>query len=285
MSLNNNSSQLRIVSDYVDFDKNKPDGIFININKKNIYKCHALIVGPKNTPYFGGFYLFEINFPKNYPLESPSLKMLTIDGKIRFNPNLYENGKVCLSILGTWAGPGWSRVMTLRTVLLSVQSLFSEFPIRNEPGLEEVDESNAKNINYNNFINFYNLKLGIINILHNILILENNNESTNIRKKSVNSKGKVKILKNKNNYIDKFLENNEIVIIKESLFFKEEILNQFKNNYEEINGNIKSLQIILGEIHFNRVVYFLPDKNHLDFILLNEHFDNLCEELKKMNIF
>ena len=25
---------------------------------------------------------------------------------MRFNPNLYQNGKVCLSILGTWSGPG-----------------------------------------------------------------------------------------------------------------------------------------------------------------------------------
>lgn len=26
-------------------------------------------------------------------------------GKVRFNPNLYNNGKVCLSLLGTWSGP------------------------------------------------------------------------------------------------------------------------------------------------------------------------------------
>ena len=25
-------------------------------------------------------------------------------GTVRFNPNLYQNGKVCLSLLGTWSG-------------------------------------------------------------------------------------------------------------------------------------------------------------------------------------
>ena len=293
MSLNNNSSQLRIVSDYVDFEKNKPDGIFININKKNIYKSHALIIGPKNTPYFGGYYLFEITFPQNYPVESPKLKMLTIDSKTRFNPNLYENGKVCLSILGTWAGPGWTRVMTLRTVLLSVQSLFSDFPIRNEPGLEEVKEEDLRSIHYNNFINFNNLKLSIINILHNIMIhISESHKSESIDKKKVSKKSKESVKKSKNSrsektseYIDNFLIKNEIVMIKECLHFKDVILKEFKNNYDEIDANIKSLQIILGEVVFNRVVYFLPDKNHLDFVSLNENFDNLYQELKKMNIF
>jgi hypothetical protein len=27
--------------------------------------------------------------------------------QVRFNPNLYSDGKVCLSLLGTWSGPGW----------------------------------------------------------------------------------------------------------------------------------------------------------------------------------
>jgi hypothetical protein len=27
---------------------------------------------------------------------------------VRFNPNLYINGKVCLSLLGTWSGPSWN---------------------------------------------------------------------------------------------------------------------------------------------------------------------------------
>ena len=30
--------------------------------------------------------------------------MTTGGNKVRFNPNLYDSGKVCLSLLGTWSG-------------------------------------------------------------------------------------------------------------------------------------------------------------------------------------
>ena len=115
-------------------------------------------------------------------------------------------------------------------------------------------------------------------------------ESNDEKKVSKKSKDSVKKSKNsrsekQSEYIDNFLKKDEIIMIKECLHFKDIILKEFKNNYDEIDANIKSLQIILGEVVFNRVVYFLPDKNHLDFVSLNENFDNLYGELKKMNIF
>lgn len=258
MSSLNNSSKLRIVSDYLDFDKNKPDGIFFYMNKKNIFINYALIIGPKNTPYFGGYYFFKIVFPENYPETSPKINLLTIDGKVRFNPNLYECGKVCLSILGTWNGPGWTNVMTLRTVLISIQSLMGEFPLRNEPGLEEVLENDIRNISYNNFLNFYNLELATINVMNNIIYLKNNKNTTNN---------------------DRFINLNEVK------YFDKIILENFKNNYDDINSNIKSFQIILGEIEIKKSVYFLPSISHLDFVSLNEKFDNLVQKLKKMNLY
>lgn len=33
--------------------------------------------------------------------------LTTGGGRVRFNPNLYDCGKVCLSLLGTWSGPSW----------------------------------------------------------------------------------------------------------------------------------------------------------------------------------
>lgn len=33
--------------------------------------------------------------------------LTTGNGSVRFNPNLYNCGKVCLSLLGTWSGPSW----------------------------------------------------------------------------------------------------------------------------------------------------------------------------------
>ena len=64
-------------------------------------QLHALITGPFDTPYEGGFFYFFIRCPPDYPIHSPRVKFMTTDeGRVRFNPNLYKNGKVCLSILG-----------------------------------------------------------------------------------------------------------------------------------------------------------------------------------------
>ena len=58
----NNSSKLRIVSDYLDFEKNRPEDIYFYMNKKNVFQNYALIIGPKNTPYFGGIFKLDILF-------------------------------------------------------------------------------------------------------------------------------------------------------------------------------------------------------------------------------
>lgn len=47
--------------------------------------------------------------------------------------------QVCVSILGTWHGPGWSAAMSLSSVLLSIQTLMTPEPYRNEPGFEKAE--------------------------------------------------------------------------------------------------------------------------------------------------
>lgn len=56
----------------------------------------------------------------------------------RLNPNLYEDGKVCLSLLGTWHGKGsetWSPLSNILQVLVSIQGLvLVKNPYYNEAG-------------------------------------------------------------------------------------------------------------------------------------------------------
>jgi ubiquitin-protein ligase len=163
------NTNLRIVNDIMDFNKNRPDDIYINFDKKNIKKIYSLIIGPSSTPYYGGNFFFEINFPENYPQSSPKVKFLTTDGKVRFNPNLYACGKVCLSILGTWAGPKWEPVMTLKSVLLSIQSLMCENPLRNEPGYDCIHSSDTKALQYTQYVIYNTYKIGIMMVINSSL--------------------------------------------------------------------------------------------------------------------
>ena len=135
------------------------DGIYYKINhtEKSLI---AMVIGPDGTPYEGGFYFFSIKLGEKYPFKPPKVEFLTGDGKSRLNPNLYNTGKVCLSILGTWSGPGWTTCMTITTVLLALVTVLNENPIQNEPGYE--NDIGYRCIEYNKFIEHENIRLAII---------------------------------------------------------------------------------------------------------------------------
>jgi len=125
---------------------------------------HALIAGPFDTPYEGGFFWFVLNCPDDYPNQPPKAKLMTTGGGgVRFNPNLYANGKVCLSILGTWQGPGWSPAQSLASVLMSIQSLMNEKPYHNEPGFE-IARGTRDVENYNDCISYERLRVAVVDM-------------------------------------------------------------------------------------------------------------------------
>lgn len=83
-------------------------------------------------------------------------------GGLRLNPNLYNCGKVCLSLLNTWSGTTkerWTKgVSTMLQVLVSIQGLIlNTMPYYNEPGYESLrgtpnGETQARQYNQNTFI-------------------------------------------------------------------------------------------------------------------------------------
>ena len=141
-------------------------------------KCHVLkvlLTGVHGTPYAGGCYEFDVYCPPEYPDVAPKVQLVTTgNGSIRFNPNLYANGKVCLSLLGTWAGKGgetWSAASTLLQVYSSIQSLvMSDEVYFNEPGFENAvgtPDGVRLNQGYANIVRFGNVKYAILGQLLN----------------------------------------------------------------------------------------------------------------------
>ena len=61
------------------------------------YLClwQVLITGPSETPYSNGCFLFDVFFPPDYPKGPMLVNLMTTGlGRVRFNPNLYNDGKV-----------------------------------------------------------------------------------------------------------------------------------------------------------------------------------------------
>ena len=99
----------------------------------------ACVLGADGTPYAGGAFIFDILLPAAFPSVPPRVRFLTTGGGAwRANPNLYADGTVCLSLIGTWAGPGWEPARsTLLQLLVSMQGLvLNREPYFNEPGYE-----------------------------------------------------------------------------------------------------------------------------------------------------
>ncbi|CAL4978787.1 unnamed protein product [Urochloa decumbens] len=119
-----------------------------------------LPVGPAGTPYHDGLFFFDVRFPSEYPKCPP--KVYYHSGGLRLNPNLYESGKVCLSLLNTWWGNGcekWGKSnSTMLQVLVSIQGLvLNDKPYFNEPGYKNtakttVGEKNSLAYNQTAFV-------------------------------------------------------------------------------------------------------------------------------------
>lgn len=141
-------------------------GVYYIPDDSLVYEGTALLVGQKDTPYFGGYYFFKLTFPEDYPFSPIKVRTLTQDGRTRFNPNMYIDGKVCLSILNTWHdGPQWTGVQSLESVLLVIMSdVLNANPLENEPAFRNCGPSEEAQA-YNRLLWYANLQTSLYNLL------------------------------------------------------------------------------------------------------------------------
>lgn len=67
----------RLFHEYRTLTSSPPDGITAGpVSEDNIFLWEALIQGPDGTPFEGGVFPAELKFPKDYPLNPPSMKFL-----------------------------------------------------------------------------------------------------------------------------------------------------------------------------------------------------------------
>ena len=145
-------------------DTLKEHGIYYRHSETNVLEGQAVIFGAPNTPYDGGCYVFRFQFPEDYPHRPPTLTFASKGERLRVNPNLYRNGKVCISILNTWRGPQWTGCQSISSILLAIRTsiLGVPEPILNEPGIYR---SHSDFDNYHEILRFKNLELAFWKVL------------------------------------------------------------------------------------------------------------------------
>lgn len=157
----------RLIKDVREMIKNPldEDGIYYKHDESNILEGYAYISGPSESQYVGGNYFFKFNFPSDYPHQPPKVKFMTNDGVTRFHPNMYKNGKMCLSVLNTWRGDQWTGCQSIRTILLTIISIMDKFPLLHEPGFTMKHQDVEK---YNKIILYRNIDYSVNNIIQNL---------------------------------------------------------------------------------------------------------------------
>ena len=106
----------------------------------DLFHWQATIMGPTDTPYYGGIFKLEMLFSRAYPIKPPQVRFKT---KI-FHPNIDSSGGICVDILKD----AWSPALTMKTAMLSLQALMCS-PEPDDP--QDAQVANMYKANYEQF--------------------------------------------------------------------------------------------------------------------------------------
>ncbi len=118
----------RIISEYKELLKD-PNYLYSIEMTDNILVWNFLMFGPSDTLYENGVFSGKICFTKKYPNEPPEV----LFNQDMLHPNIYKDGRVCISILHSgsdqWGyeddSERWSPTQSVNTIMLSIISLLS----------------------------------------------------------------------------------------------------------------------------------------------------------------
>lgn len=151
--------------------------IFLRHDADRMDMLRACITGPEDTPYAYGLFMFDLFAPQQYPHVPPLMVLETTGGgRARMGPNVYADGKVCLSLLGTFHGDGQSakwnpQYSSLFQLVMSVQTqIFTPDPYFNEPNTEQLrgtKEGAASDHSYNAGVVLATVRYAMVDALRN----------------------------------------------------------------------------------------------------------------------
>jgi ubiquitin-conjugating enzyme (huntingtin interacting protein 2) len=120
----------RVNKEIADCKNDTTSNIKIELVGDSPFHLKGSFPGPEDTPYQGGNFEVDIVIPEQYPFSPVKMKFIT---KV-YHPNVSSaSGAICLDILKD----AWSPVLTLKSTLISLQSLLCS-PEPNDPQDAEV---------------------------------------------------------------------------------------------------------------------------------------------------
>ena len=114
----NVGSAKRITKELAEISLDPPANCSAAPKEDDLYQWVSQVMGPEGSPYEGGLFFLNIDFPKEYPFKPPKVTFKT---KV-YHCNINSQGGICLDILKD----NWSPALTISKVLLSITSLLND---------------------------------------------------------------------------------------------------------------------------------------------------------------
>jgi ubiquitin-conjugating enzyme E2 G1 len=145
------ASMKRLQIEYNKYMK-EPNEYYIIREPEDFYEWSIVLFGPPDSIYEGGVFECILIFPRTYPNNPPEFKFITTIP----HPNIYKDGKVCMSILHEGVDEtGYENVSERWTPAHSVNTILISFLlILVDPNIEspaDVDNCIAYRNNYDNY--------------------------------------------------------------------------------------------------------------------------------------
>ncbi|EOA38866.1 hypothetical protein CARUB_v10011231mg [Capsella rubella] len=120
----------RIEKEFKELNSSKSD-YSVGRDESNIFKWNTFIQGPVDTPYAGGVFPIDIEFPNDYPFKPPKFTFKTPI----YHPNINSQGSICIDILKN----NWTPPLTVEKVLMCISSLLAD-PNPDDPLVAEIGQ-------------------------------------------------------------------------------------------------------------------------------------------------
>ena len=270
----------------------------IHYDEDDMSKFSFMIIGPEkkydsimnsdyNTPFFGGYYVFTVNFTDEYPIKPPEMGFKSAFKQWRCHPNFYNIGcgpltelgtKVCLTMINTFGSEDWTPSRRLHEILLQIQERFDTCPINHEPGYEKKTVKDGDIIEVNLLMEYFNYTLGILEMMKNndqyVLPFRSKMEESFINKypKLIN-----RIMELKEKYNQKTINtiNYGLVPKMSCVLDYDKLLDDFEQKYFELTGEKSNL---LNNIDSNKNEKNIDNSNMKD-----NNGDNKVDSTEKLN--
>jgi ubiquitin-conjugating enzyme E2 G1 len=139
----------RLQSELKEMTKDPNELFSVFPSENNFYQWNISMFGPTNTIFEGALIKAIIEFPNEYPNKAPQFKFITQ----LFHPNVYPDGKVCISILHEGIdeygyenlSERWNPSQSVNSILISILSILLS------PNFESPANVDASNLWKNNY--------------------------------------------------------------------------------------------------------------------------------------